>query len=148
MSGVRGFTLIELMTVVAIIGILAAIAIPAYQDYIARAQASEAISIGTSYKNKVVEVYSQTATCPSVTDLGMNAAETATDFINSVSVSAVGTDLCTIVMTFKSEGLSMGLSGKNLSLSLIRDAGTGGKQWRCASSDINQRYLPKACSGI
>ncbi len=64
MNAQKGFTLIELMIVVAIIGILAAIAIPAYQDYIARSQVSEAMELASGLKGAVAETFSQDATCP------------------------------------------------------------------------------------
>ncbi len=63
----KGFTLIELMIVVAIIGILAAIAIPAYQDYTARAQLSEAMTLASGLKTKVSDIFSQDGSCPANT---------------------------------------------------------------------------------
>ena len=86
----QGFTLIELMIVVAIIGILAAIALPAYQDYTIRAQASEGLSLMSGAKAAVAETYMNTGAVPAGrTEAGMsaNASDTQGQFVTSVQVT-------------------------------------------------------------
>ena len=73
----RGFTLIELMIVVAIIGILAAIAIPAYQDYTIRAQVTEGLSLAGDLKASIAEWYAQTGEWAELTNLGVSGGVTA-----------------------------------------------------------------------
>jgi type IV pilus assembly protein PilA len=87
----QGFTLIELMIVVAIIGILAAIAIPAYQDYTIRAQVSEGLTLAAAAKTAVSETFSNTGAPPATrTAAGMSAAatDTAGSYVTQVGVAA------------------------------------------------------------
>ncbi len=143
----KGFTLIELMIVIAIIGILAAIAIPAYQDYIARSQMTEAMSLSSGLKTAVTEVYSQDGSCPTN---GTNGIDTATNisgkYVTSVTTAGTGsaTGGCTITALMASTGVSTGIQGKNLVLTMTNNGGS--ISWAC-TSDAEQKYLPKACTG-
>ncbi|WP_216937133.1 MULTISPECIES: pilin [unclassified Acinetobacter] len=143
----KGFTLIELMIVVAIIGILAAIAIPAYQDYIARAQMSEAMTLASGVKGAVAETFAQDGTCPTN---GVAGIATATDingkYVASVTTAGTATAAggCTITALMKSADVSKGIQGKNLVLTLS-NADKGSNVWTCTSS-AEQKYLPKSCA--
>ena len=139
----KGFTLIELMIVVAIIGILAAIAIPAYQDYIARSQASEAMTLSSGLKTNIAETYGQQGTWTGIDSgkLGLPAAaDVKGSYVNNVAV-ANGK----ITATFEATGVSKGLQSGDLILSPTDQAGS--ITWKCSSTKILQKYLPKSCTG-
>lgn len=146
----KGFTLIELMIVVAIIGVLAAIAIPAYQDYIARSQVSEALMLSSQYKIAISDIYSQTATCPTLAEMGLySPTDAGGSYVNSVNTTTLTGTICAVEFTFKNSGVSQGLQGKHLVLALIsQTADLGASSWSCTSTDIAQKYLPKTCTGI
>ncbi|HHQ3487900.1 TPA: pilin [Pseudomonas aeruginosa] len=144
----KGFTLIELMIVVAIIGILAAIAIPAYQDYTARAQLSEAMTLASGLKTKVSDIFSQGGSCPANTaatagiekDTDINGKYVAKVTTGGTAAASGG---CTIVATMKASDVATPLRGKTLTLTL-GNADKGSYTWACTSNADN-KYLPKTC---
>jgi type IV pilus assembly protein PilA len=134
----QGFTLIELMIVVAIIGILAAIALPAYQDYTIRSQMSEAMNLAGGAKNAVSETYANTGTWPADnTAAGMAAAAT----IKGKYVTQVAVAGATIVATMGGDAHTL-VAGKTLTLTGTDNGGS--ISWACTST-ADPKYLPAAC---
>ena len=140
----KGFTLIELMIVVAIIGILAAIAIPAYQDYIARSQMTEAMSLASGLKTNVTETYGQIGTLTGINS-GTNGIPASADIKGSY-VAQVAVANGVITSTMKSSGVSSGITSQTLTLTPDVTTQTGSVTWACTSS-AKQKYVPKACVG-
>jgi len=145
----KGFTLIELMIVVAIIGILAAVAIPAYQDYIARAQVTEAINLLGGTKTPISELYSNNGAWPSTTEFNAMITSQSGKYVNTLQPGNA-TSGYAVVATFKSSGVSAGLTTKTLVL-----ATTDGRVWGCddatvtgsgaTAGTVDAKYRPASC---
>ncbi|CWM80113.1 pilin [Neisseria meningitidis] len=151
----KGFTLIELMIVIAIVGILAAVALPAYQDYTARAQVSEAILLAEGQKSAVTEYYLNHGIWPA----NNNSAGVATSSeIKGKYVEKVEVAKGVITATMLSTGVNKEIQGKKLSLWAKRQDGS--VKWFCgqpvtrtkadavtdaANKKIDTKHLPSTC---
>ncbi|HEZ0166993.1 TPA: pilin [Neisseria meningitidis] len=154
----KGFTLIELMIVIAIVGILAAVALPAYQDYTARAQVSEAILLAEGQKSAVTEYYLNHGEWPA-NNSSAGVATSASD-IKGKYVEKVEVANGVITATMLSSGVNKEIQGKKLSLWAKRQAGS--VKWFCgqpvtraanakddvtadSGNEIDTKHLPSTC---
>jgi type IV pilus assembly protein PilA len=148
----KGFTLIELMIVVAIIGILAAVALPAYQDYTVRAKMSEVILAMSACRTSITEVYQTGGTAPLANSWGCEQ-NVSSKYVESLATDANG------VVTAKVRNVSTDVNGTFVTLTPLANAtttanattnmGSGLYGWLCGSTGttLNTKYLPGSCRG-
>ncbi|MFA6038008.1 MAG: pilin [Legionellales bacterium] len=135
----KGFTLIELMIIVAIIAILAAIAIPAYNDFTTRSKVSEGMSLASTAQLAIVEYFVLTGTWPENNqDAGLaEPAMISGEYVESVTVLENQ-----VLVLFKSNA-GTGLSGHTIMMQANNTQGS--MTWVCSSEDIDGNFLPQNC---
>ncbi|MDR0183525.1 pilin [Lysobacter arvi] len=133
----QGFTLIELMIVVAIVAILAAIALPAYQDYMKRSKVSEAVATAGACKTSVAEYVAATTKLPVDIDAA-GCSNVQSQYVDTV-------DVTNGVISIKMRGVGTGVDTKVLKLApqQVGDNITG---WTC-STDADKKFVPGSCRG-
>ncbi len=134
----KGFTLIELMIVIAIVGILAAVALPAYQDYTIRAKMSEGLATMGEGKTSVSEYFIANGVMPSDSASAGIRTNIDTDIVASMTYAA-----SVLTISIKSIGGDT-TAGDTFQLSLTGTAG-GTPQWKCRVGTIDAKYLPANC---
>jgi len=162
----KGFTLIELMIVVAIIGILAAVALPAYQDYSNRAKVSEVILAASACRTSITEVYQSANSAPGINNWGCEVTQAggASKYVNTI-VTDVNGKVTVLIQGF-STTITPPINGSVVTLVPMKNPGgtgavpmtsadVGGNTvwgWRCGNSPtdgttLNPRFLPGSCRG-
>ena len=147
----KGFTLIELMIVVAIIGILAAIAIPAYQDYTVRAKMSEAVNAVAPAKTAVSEYFISVGRMPSTQALAGFSATVGSKYVDQITLTSAAATTATLTITTTTAAAAIGGGVAASSQFLMRGTGTPGANvdWDCvpqtAGVILASKFLPADC---
>ena len=145
-NNARGFTLIELMVVVAIIGILASLAVSTYQTFIVRGQVAEAINFAANAKVPLIDAFNSTGRPPATrveAGLTPNPGDTSGAFVSAVNIQNGRLDI-----TFGNDA-HQAIFGETLSITPYRSAAAGGSFiWRCGTGDVPAGAVPLSGGGV
>lgn len=146
MNKIRGFTLIELMVVIAILGILAAIAIPAYRTHIAKVQVTEIVNVLTRYKSEIAETVSMKNLCPAgiLKDKVPNTYQVA--FGGAGNIGGDKYTCMVMVMTQSTSNSNLSPAVADNVIVLAGRFNVGSIEWACRTT-IEQAYVPNSCEG-
>jgi type IV pilus assembly protein PilA len=138
----RGFTIVELMIVVAVIGVLAAISVPLYNDYISRSKVSEAIQLSAGVRIPMQEYLGTWGRWPSIATIG---GKTKGNYVSNIVSGKIDDNLYFVETLMKGDASQKGVYGKQIRLMYKNDT----REWACTTagtaSPMPQEYLPSSC---